>query len=171
MPLGRRKRSLVQCWDGEHRLTGWSLTSVQIMENSVQERRGTLLVRLVSNFSSKGWKILYKFVTGLPRWSYVGQSLSLGERSEEARLPFRKSILFKSWPICIKKYAQSCVMLLNSGLKSRLISDVWKNTESMFRESATSLTLLRGRRKLDLVSGYHNLRYRHWSPKTGIEEY
>ena len=108
MPLGRRKRSLVQCWDGEHRLTGWSLTSVQIMENSVQERRGTLLVRLVSNFSSKGWKILYKFVTGLPRWSYVGQSLSLGERSEEARLPFRKSIFFKSCPICIIKHGQSC---------------------------------------------------------------
>ena len=58
------------------------------------------------------------------------------------------------------------VLLLNSCLKSRLISDVLTNLQS-----ATSLTLLRGRRKLDLVSGYHNLRYRHCSPKTGIEKY
>ena len=70
-----------------------------------------------------------------------------------------------------KNMAKVAVMLLNSGLKSRLISDVLKNTELMFRESATSLALLRGRRKLDLVSGYDNLRYRHWSPKTGIEKY
>ena len=35
--------------------------------------------------------------------------------------------------------AKVAVMLLNSGLKSRLISDVLKNTELMFRESATSL--------------------------------
>ena len=35
--------------------------------------------------------------------------------------------------------AKVAVMLLNSGHKSRLISDELKNTELMFRESATSL--------------------------------